>query len=150
MVRRQPTDPPPIDLLASVQGEVSWFCCGTAWGPCSTTGKGACGTCNSGSLQHAWPNTSDACWAITHPDTCGFNLSRRTCGFQHRITALCSGTSVVTAIADCGPQTDLFCGEKSCCGATCASNRLIDLTPAAYSKIASLSAGLRPCEISTP
>ncbi|MEU7862297.1 hypothetical protein [Nonomuraea sp. NPDC049141] len=150
MARSQPTDPPPIDLLAAVRGEVSWFCCGTAWGPCSTTGKGACGTCNSGSLQHAWPNTSDACWAITHPDTCGFNLSRRTCGFQHKITGLCSGSSVVTAIADCGPQTDLFCGEKSCCGATCAGDRIIDLTPAAYSKIASLSTGLRPCEISTP
>ncbi|MCF6467695.1 hypothetical protein FAF44_04610 [Nonomuraea sp. MG754425] len=148
MARSTPTDPP-IDLLAPVQGEVSWFCCGTAWGPCSSTGKGACGTCNSGSLQHAWPNTSDACWAITRPDSCGVSLTRRTCGFRHRITALCTGASVVTAIADCGPQTDLFCGERSCCGATCASNRLIDLTPAAYTQIASLSSGLRPVEIST-
>ncbi|MEV4173224.1 MULTISPECIES: hypothetical protein [unclassified Nonomuraea] len=148
MARSKSTDPP-ADLLGPVQGEVSWFCCGTAWGPCSSTGKGACGTCNSGNLQHAWPNTSDACWAITRPDSCGVGLSRRTCGFRHRVTALCSGTSVVTAIADCGPQTDLFCGERSCCGATCASNRLIDLTPAAYSQIASLSSGLRPVEIST-
>lgn len=118
-------------------------------GPMQQHRKGACGTCNSGNLQHAWPNTSDACWAITRPDACGVGLSRRTCGFRHRITALCSGSSVVTAIADCGPQTDLFCGERSCCGATCASNRLIDLTPAAYSQIASLSSGLRPAEIST-
>ncbi|MEV4062227.1 MULTISPECIES: hypothetical protein [Nonomuraea] len=100
-------------------------------------------------MQHAWPNTSDACWSITRPDRCGDSLSRRTCGFRHKTTALCSGASVITAIADCGPQTDLFCGERSCCGSTCASNRLIDLTPAAYSKIASLSTGLRPCEIST-
>ncbi|MFC4589578.1 septal ring lytic transglycosylase RlpA family protein [Sphaerisporangium corydalis] len=149
MARSQPPAPP-RDLLGPVQGEVSWFCCGTAWGPCSTTGRGACGTCNSGSMQHAWPNTSDNCLAITHPDTCGVGLSRRTCGFNHRTTALCSGASVVTSIADCGPQTDLFCGERSCCGATCASNRLIDLTPAAFSQIASLSAGLRPAEISTP
>ncbi|RCG32056.1 hypothetical protein DQ384_05870 [Sphaerisporangium album] len=146
MARSRPTDP--VDLLGPVQGEVSWFCCGAAWGPCGTVGKGACGTCNSGSLQHAWPNTSDACWAITRPDSCGVSLSRRTCGFSHRTTALCGGASVVTTIADCGPQTDLFCGERSCCGATCASNRLIDLTPAAYSRIASLSSGLRPCEIS--
>ncbi|MFC7102750.1 hypothetical protein ACFQQB_21255 [Nonomuraea rubra] len=118
-------------------------------GPLQQHRKGACGTCNSGNLQHAWPNTSDACWAITRPDSCGVGLSRRTCGFRHRITALCTGSSVVTAIADCGPQTDLFCGERSCCGATCASNRLIDLTPAAYSQIASLSSGLRPVEIST-
>ncbi|MET9338720.1 MULTISPECIES: RlpA-like double-psi beta-barrel domain-containing protein [unclassified Nonomuraea] len=148
MARSKPTDPP-VDLLGPVQGEVSWFCCGTAWGPCSTTGRGACGTCNSGSLQHAWPNTSDACWAITRPDVCGDSLSRRTCGFRHQTTSLCGGASVITSIADCGPQTDLFCGERSCCGATCASNRLIDLTPAAYSRIASLSTGLRPCEIST-
>jgi len=148
MTRSKSPDPP-ADLLGPVRGEVSWFCCGTAWGPCGSTGKGACGTCNSGSLQHAWPNTSDACWAITRPDSCGAALSRRTCGFRHRTTELCSGSSVVTAIADCGPQTDLFCGERSCCGATCADNRLIDLTPAAFSQIASLSAGLRPCEIST-
>ncbi|MFC4535809.1 hypothetical protein [Sphaerisporangium dianthi] len=149
MARTQSVDPP-RDLLGPVQGEVSWFCCGSAWGPCGSTGRGACGTCNSGSMQHAWPNTSDACLSITRPDACGVSLSRRTCGFSHRTTALCTGTSVVTSIADCGPQTDLFCGERSCCGATCASNRLIDLTPAAFSKIASLSAGLRPCEISTP
>ncbi|GAB2959564.1 hypothetical protein ACFMQL_11725 [Nonomuraea fastidiosa] len=148
MARSKATDPP-ADLLGPVQGEVSWFCCGTAWGPCSSTGKGACGTCNSGNLQHAWPNASDACWSITRPDRCGVSLSRRTCGFRHRITSLCGGGSVVTAIADCGPQTDLFCGERSCCGSTCASNRLIDLTPAAYSQIASLSSGLRPVEIST-
>ncbi|SDH10576.1 RlpA-like double-psi beta-barrel domain-containing protein [Nonomuraea jiangxiensis] len=146
MARSKSTDPP-ADLLGPVQGEVSWFCCGTAWGPCSTVGKGACGTCNSGNLQHAWPNTSDACWAITRPDSCGVSLTRRTCGFRHRTTALCGGASVVTTIADCGPQTDLFCGERSCCGATCANNRLIDLTPAAYSQIASLSSGLRPVEI---
>ncbi|GAA4526804.1 MULTISPECIES: hypothetical protein [Nonomuraea] len=148
MARSKSPDPP-ADLLGPVTGEVSWFCCGTAWGPCSSTGKGACGTCNSGSLQHAWPNTSDACWSITRPDRCGVGLSRRTCGFRHRTTALCGGASVVTTIADCGPQTDLFCGERSCCGATCADNRLIDLTPAAFSRIASLSAGLRPCEIAT-
>ncbi|MFG1697898.1 hypothetical protein [Nonomuraea sp. NPDC049309] len=148
MARSKATDPP-ADLLGPVQGEVSWFCCGTAWGPCSSTGKGACGTCNSGNLQHAWPNASDACWSITRPDSCGVSLSRRTCGFRHRITSLCGGGSVVTAIADCGPQTDLFCGERSCCGSTCASNRLIDLTPAAFSQIASLSSGLRPVEIST-
>ncbi|GAA0924088.1 hypothetical protein [Nonomuraea longicatena] len=142
-----PPDELPIDLNAAVRGEVSWFCCGTAWGPCGTQGRGACGTCNSGSMQHAWPNTSDACWAITRPDRCGFNLSRRTCGYRHKTTNLCSGQSITTSIADCGPQTDLWCGERSCCGSTCGTDRIIDLTAAAYSAIASLSTGLRPCEI---
>ena len=82
--------------MAPVNGEVSWFCCGNAWGPCGSAGHGACGTCNSGSRQHAWPNASDACLAITRPDRCGNNLSRRTCGFVHYTTNLCNGARVAT------------------------------------------------------
>lgn len=135
--------------MTAAYGEVSWFCCGNAWGPCGSTGHGACGTCNSGSRQHAWPNTSDACFSITRPDNCGLSLSRRTCGFVHYTTNMCNGVRVGTSIADCGPHTDMFCGEKTCCGSTCGTNRLIDLTPAAYSVIASLSTGLRPCMVTT-
>ncbi|MBB5868143.1 hypothetical protein F4553_001522 [Allocatelliglobosispora scoriae] len=128
----------------ALYGEMSWFCCGSSWGPCGTAGHGACGTCNSGSMQHAWPNTSDACLAITHPEACGEPLARRGCGFTHYTTNRCNGKRVATRIADCGPQTDLFCGERTCCGSVCGSNRIIDLTPAAFSAIASLSGGLRP------
>jgi hypothetical protein len=74
-------------------------------------------------------------------------MSRRTCGFRHYTTNRCTGQKVGTTIADCGPQTDLFCGERTCCGSTCGSNRLIDLTPAAFSRIASLSNGLRPAYV---
>ncbi|MGW6195314.1 hypothetical protein ACWF0M_04110 [Kribbella sp. NPDC055110] len=74
-------------------------------------------------------------------------MTRRTCGFRHATTNLCNGKRVVTSIADCGPQTDLFCGEQACCGGTCAANRLLDLTPAAFSSIASLNAGLIPANI---
>ena len=133
--------------MAPVRGECSWFCCGQAWGPCGTAGTGACGTCHSPNAQHAWPNTSNACWEITRPDRCGLSLSRRTCGFAHRTTNLCNNASITTTIADCGPQTDLFCGETRCCGSTCASNRIIDLTPAAFSAIGSLSAGLIPVSV---
>ena len=75
------------------------------------------------------------------------SLARRGCGHQHTTTNLCTGKAVATTIADCGPRTKTFCGEKSCCGGTCASNRIIDLTPAAYSAIADLSSGLQPCSI---
>jgi hypothetical protein len=51
------------------------------------------------------------------------------------------------SIADCGPDTNSFCGERTCCGSACATNRLIDLTPSAYSAIASLSTGLSPVRI---
>ncbi|MBO0867317.1 MAG: hypothetical protein J2P15_02015 [Micromonosporaceae bacterium] len=133
--------------MAAAIGEVSWFCCGTAWGPCGTTAHGACGTCNSGSRQHAWPNASTACFNITRPDLCGFGFSQRGCGFVHATTNLCNGAVVRTSIADCGPNTHLFCGERTCCGSACGTARIIDLTPSAYSAIASLSTGLRPCSV---
>ncbi|CAM3510292.1 hypothetical protein [Stackebrandtia soli] len=133
--------------MAALTGEFSWFCCGNGWGPCGTTGTGACGTCHSGNLQHAWTNASDACFAITRPDKCGINIARRTCGHRHTTTNRCNGAAVATTIADCGPQTDLWCGERSCCGSVCEHSRVIDLTPAAYSRIANLSTGLRPCVV---
>ena len=130
--------------------EVTWFCCGSAWGPCGSTGRGACDTCDSSFRQHAWPHMSRACRNITRPDRCGRSLTRRGCGFEHRTRNRCNGLSVVTSIADCGPHTDRFCGEQSCCGSTCSEDRMIDLTAAAYSVIASLSTGKRPAAVSLP
>ena len=135
--------------MAAVTGEMSWFCCGNAWGPCAAAGHGACGTCNSGQHQHAWPNTSAACLNITRPDLCGLGLTQRGCGFVHFTTNPCSGKRVSTSIADCGPNTHLFCGERNCCGSSCGTNRVIDLTASAFSAIADLSNGLRPCTVST-
>ena len=133
--------------MAPSTGSTSWFCCGAAWGPCGSTGKGACGTCNSASMQCAWPNASDACFDITRPDKCGKTLVRRTCGYQFTITSLCNNKAVRVKIADCGPQTDLWCGEKTCCGTKCGTNRIMDLTPAAFSAIGSLSSGRVPCTV---
>jgi hypothetical protein len=98
-------------------------------------------------MHCAWPNTSAACFAITHPDTCGDTLLRQTCGHTFFVKGLCGSTEISVKIADCGPQTDLWCGERSCCSGNCATDRLIDLTPAAYSAIASLSTGLTPVTI---
>ena len=139
----------PLDVepLAPTTGETSWFCCGTAWGPCGSAGHGACGTCNSGSRHCAWPNTSDACFAITRPDRCGDTLIRRTCGHTFFVRNLCQTTEISVKIADCGPQTDLWCGEQSCCSGNCATNRLLDLTPSAFSAIGNLSAGKIPMAI---
>lgn len=63
------------------------------------------------------------------------------------VTSQCSGSCVSVSIADCGPDTNSFCGERGCCGSACAGNRLIDLTPSAYSAIADLSSGLSPARI---
>lgn len=128
-------------------GEMSWFCCGASWGPCGSAGGGACGNCNSGSHQCAWPNASSACFNITRPDLCGEGLAQRGCGHVFYVTSPCSGKCVSVSVADCGPNTHQFCGERSCCGSTCHTNRIIDLTPSAYSAIASLSTGISPARI---
>ena len=128
-------------------GEATWFCCGNAWGPCAAAGGGACGTCKSSTLQAAWPNASKACWDITRPDLCGENLPRRGCGSAIKVRHLCSGASVCVTVSDCGPRTKSFCGESSCCDGVCRSNRVIDLTPAAFSVIGSLSSGTLPVSL---
>ena len=139
----------PDDVVpdAPATGETSWFCCGSAWGPCGATNHGACGTCNSGSRQCAWPNASDACFNITRPDQCGENLLRRTCGHTFFVRNLCRTTEIAVTIADCGPQTDLWCGERSCCSGSRASNRILDLTPSAFSAIGNLSSGIIPMAV---
>jgi hypothetical protein len=72
-------------------GEMSWFCCGASWGPCGSAGGGACGNCNSGSHQCAWPDASAGCFNITRPHQCGESLARRTCGHVFSVTSQCSG-----------------------------------------------------------
>lgn len=126
------------------RGEATWFCCGNAWGPCGSTGTGACGNCHSGHYKAAWPNASQACYDITRPDLCGEgNIPRRGCGAVMNVRHQC-GATVCVSIADCGPRMKSFCGEKACCNGTCRTNRVIDLTAAAYSAIASLSTGKVP------
>ena len=130
-----------------MQCETTWFCCGNSWGPCGGAGHGACGTCNSGSYQCAWPNLSDACWDITRPGQCGRSPVRHGCGHAFSVRHLCHTKEITVRIADCGPHTNDWCGERSCCNGNCASDRLLDLTPAAFSAIGSLSAGLLPCSV---
>ena len=133
--------------MTAVYGEASWFCCGAAWGPCGSAGGGACGTCASSKHQHAWPTVSSACTGITDPGACGVSLTARGCGFVHYVTNLCNSKEVSCSIADCGPNVHLFCGEKTCCGTSCGTKRLIDLTASAFSAVASLSSGLIPVKI---
>lgn len=129
-------------------GLMTWFCCGTGWGPCGyVASRGACGTCQSSYLQCAWPNISDACHRITRPEDCGFSLPRRGCGHRFYVTNKCSGRCVGVTIADCGPDTNRFCGQFSSCGSYGGRNRIIDLTPAAWARIASLEYGIRPCRV---
>ncbi|WP_225846699.1 RlpA-like double-psi beta-barrel domain-containing protein [Streptomyces sp. HPF1205] len=128
-------------------GETTWFCCGSSWGPCGSAGTGACGTCQSAKYQAAWPNTSSACFSITRPDLCGETIVRRGCGSVMNVRHQCSGATVCVTVSDCGPRTQSFCGEETCCNGSCRTNRVIDLTPAAFSAIGNLSSGKLPVYI---
>jgi rare lipoprotein A (peptidoglycan hydrolase) len=70
------------------------------------------------------------------------------CGHTLSVVSMCNGKSVSVQIADCGPASYEFCGEKTCCGGKCGTDRLIDLTPSAFSSIASLSSGLTAVTVS--
>ncbi len=127
-------------------GLMTWFCCGSGWGPCApVSSRGACGTCHSSYRQCAWPNISDACRAITRPEDCGISIPRYGCGHGFYVVNKCSGKCTFVRVADCGPDTNAFCGQFSSCGEWGGRNRIIDLTPAAWAAIASLEYGIRPC-----
>ncbi|HXG21291.1 MAG TPA: RlpA-like double-psi beta-barrel domain-containing protein [Methylomirabilota bacterium] len=114
--------------------------------------RGACGNCQSYNNQCAWPNISDACKNLTQPQNCNENPSRYGCGTAITVTICGPLKSVTATIADCGPRTKDFCGQsKLCCYDPSrppyffyAGNRLIDLTPAAFSAIATLDSGIVP------
>jgi expansin (peptidoglycan-binding protein) len=126
------------------RGETTWFCCGPGWGPCAGAGGGACGGCRSDSMHAAWPNPYQSCWNITRPDQCGEGgIPRRGCGAVMNVRHQCGATVCVT-IRDCGPRTRSFCGELTCCNGQCRSNRIFDMTPAAYAAIGNLSSGKLP------
>jgi hypothetical protein len=134
-----------------IKGLTTWFCCGNAWGPCGTAGTGACGTCQSDQHMAAWPNLSGACLSITDPGACGESPPQRGCGYVMKVHCRCLSNNVCVTFADCGPDTQLFCGQQDCCpsgqGPDCETNRVIDLTPAAFSVIGDLSAGVLPVHI---
>ncbi|MGH3743047.1 MAG: septal ring lytic transglycosylase RlpA family protein [Micromonosporaceae bacterium] len=127
-------------------GTMTWFCCGPAWGPCGSAGGGACGTCKSRYRHCAWPNASDACRDITRPGVCGKQLPRRGCDRRLIVSNKCNWKCTTVRIKDCGPRTKDFCGQ-ACCNGRCGQARIIDLTPAAFSAIASLSNGVRPVRV---
>ncbi|TCO56730.1 hypothetical protein [Actinocrispum wychmicini] len=137
----------PDRISVAATSEASWFCCGAGWGPCGSAGGGACGNCSSGSRHCAWPNTSDACFSITRPDQCGEDLLRWGCGHTFFVKHLCGSTEIAVTIRDCGPHTNFWCGEQRCCGGSCATDRLIDFTPAAFSVLGNLSSGLIPVTV---
>lgn len=123
------------------RGVASWFCCGNPYGPCGTAGHGKCGTCNSGSIQYAWPLVNPGCDLTGGCRT----IQEYPCGRTQSVYSPCTGRTINPALADCGPNirdNPGFCTQtKNDCVAYV--GRIIDLTPAAFTALGlSLSSGL--------
>jgi hypothetical protein len=153
----------------------TWFCCGDQWGRCclyfdgtrcvpcpngtcppgkncnDSRCRGACGNCQSSNYQCAWPNRNDQCLSVTQPQACGLTVPRLGCGAAITVQSRCTGRSVNTTIADCGPLVKNFCYQaRNCPGMTfvIALHRVIDLTPAAFMAIGNLDDPPTPVLIS--
>jgi len=130
--------------MAVAHGVATWFCCGTKYGSScpNDAGKGACGTCDNSKNMCAWPGVSQACLDLV--GTCSTHTSfvRSGCGNTIDVEYYCDTSKKVTAtIADCGPKVNNFCDETGDCSCDICKDRIIDLTPAAFSALAPLNKG---------
>jgi hypothetical protein len=128
-------------------GGCTWFCCGSPYGSQCPTAKshGSCGTCNNSSHQCAWPWLTNGC----NFKGCGASLPQLPCGTQLTVLDECNGLAVTATIADCGPAMSSFCSSQAndCQHYT---PRIIDLTPSAFSALASLSQGTLSARVAVP
>jgi|GEM_PF-1252173 hypothetical protein len=129
---------------ADSDGIASWYCCGSIYSPfCRTImNSGACGTCDNYSIACAWPNLAGFS-PSNYAAVCRPNLPLFSCGQTIRLVSYCNGNNLYPYIADHGPFTDHFCGVNPPCRPDFPCNdRIIDLTPAAFMSIASISDGV--------
>lgn len=128
-------------------GVASWFCCGSAYGPCQAAGGGACGGCQSSQYHVAWPKVSTTNCNLSG---CGMSLPWKACGNQITVTNQCTGDLIFVTIKDCGPHQSSFCNTPVGCG-SCGSycEALVDLTPRAFTRLANLDLGRIPVSVGT-
>lgn len=130
-------------------GVASWFCCGNAYGPCSSAGTGACGTCQSSDYQCAWPKIGTGCrYNACYYSDSNAGMATLNCGDSVLVTNPCNNYSLYVTVADCGPHMSNFCDETAPdCSPSAYYDRIIDLTPAAFSYFAPLDQGLMSAEV---
>lgn len=138
--------------MAFIDGQATWFCCGTEGYPgtccpcqgglcidCPTTG--ACGTCHSDSWGCAWQNL-----AGFPPAYCGMT-TQFSCGQNIWVFNHCSGTGIQVPVTDHGPGACTGPASQDCAAAT---NRIIDLTPAAFVQLGDLALGTFSVQVQVP
>jgi hypothetical protein len=128
-------------------GTASYYCCGSIYSPfCPTTqGSGACGTCDNYSLACAWPNVAG------HPPNyaanCRPDLLIYDCGDLFNVISSCTLDSQCVYLSDHGPNTDEYCTHAPCRQDILCNGHIIDLTPAAFMGIASMSDGVTMVQV---
>lgn len=131
-------------------GTASWFCCGSAYGPCGSAGGGSCGDCQSSQYHAAWPKLQRPGYPNCDYSGCGMSLPWEYCGSLIRVKSKCNYQSVWVTVKTCGPAQKYYCNMSVACG-SCGSlcSALVDLTPHAFSRIADLDLGRIPAEVYT-
>ena len=131
-------------------GTASWFCCGSAYGPCAQDEPGSCGDCESSQYHAAWPKLKRPGYPDCDYSGCGMSLPWKYCGNLIRVKSKCNYQSVWVTIKTCGPDQQSHCNMPVGCG-SCGSlcSALVDLTPHAFSRIADLDLGRIPAEVYT-
>lgn len=134
--------------MAYYYGTGSWFCCGSAYGPCGPKGGGSCGDCESSHKHAAWPKLKRSGYPDCDYSGCDMSLPWKLCGNAIRVTSRCNGKRVWVFVRDCGPNQRNYCNMPVACG-SCGSwcSALVDLTPAAFSEIADLDLGRIPVTV---
>jgi len=130
--------------MAFIDGQATWFCCGTEGypmsccpciqAPCNDCNppNGACGTCHTDSWGCAWQNVTGY-----PPAYCSMS-TQFACGQGIWVFSHCSGVGIQVPVTDHGPGACTGIVAQDCAAAT---NRIIDLTPAAFAQLRDLSFG---------
>lgn len=134
--------------MASWYGVAGWFCCGGAYGPCGPAGGGSCGTCESSQYHCAWPKLNRPGYPYCDYTACNYPMEEVYCDQLLIVVDVCNNLGVGVNVKDCGPDMALFCGDTAPdCSPPGYYDRIVDLTPAAFSAMAPLDQGLLSCRV---
>lgn len=143
--------------MATLYGSASWFCCGhgrSYSGPpwnCSDRGHGSCASCESYSRHCAWPKLARTNYPVCDVvSSCRSDVPTKKCGSTIRVYSQCDSRSVSVTVRDCGPNANNYCNTTCGCPGQygpwqCSS--LIDLTPAAFTRLADAGQGRIPVKV---
>ncbi len=140
--------------LGTYYGVTGWFCCGGKYldpqgiKRCSNMGGGSCLDCKNKLLHCAFPNLYRQGYPYCDYTACNYPMQVTNCTHAITVTTPCSSKSVVVTVHTCGPDMEVFCGDRAPdCSPAAYYDRILDLTPAAFLKLAPLDQGLASARV---